>query len=232
MRNGVVIRLAFSAGLYAFFILFVLFFYSWRIKTQDSIQVSLQDSFVSSISIAHKVNPAHHEPQKAVDIDAKTTPERKNIQDLLNLDDTVVAEGASQSKVTASAVLPEESKNLADLISNSDPIADTESADSAVDAVVVEVSYHDSNLGNMQPKYPIISRKLNEEGEVLLVVMVSADGRAVDIKLEKSSGFARLDNSALYAVSQWRFIPATNARGQGVSSTIRIPFEFKLDRAR
>lgn len=65
-----------------------------------------------------------------------------------------------------------------------------------------------AHLNNPAPAYPGLSRKLGEEGVVLLSVYILADGSVGEIKLKQSSGFGRLDDSALSAVKRWKFVPA------------------------
>jgi protein TonB len=43
---------------------------------------------------------------------------------------------------------------------------------------------------------------------VTLKVLVTRDGRAGAVNLEKSSGYSSLDQHALQAVKRWRFTPA------------------------
>ncbi|MGV0951674.1 MAG: TonB family protein, partial [Azonexus sp.] len=47
-------------------------------------------------------------------------------------------------------------------------------------------------LHNPRPDYPPLSRRLGEEGKVLLRVRVSREGQPAAVDLEKSSNFARL----------------------------------------
>lgn len=84
-------------------------------------------------------------------------------------------------------------------------------------------------LDNPSPRYPPLSRKLAEQGRVLLRVMVAANGRAVTVQLERSSGYARLDDAAVAAVSSWRFVPARQGT-QAVSATVLVPIVFSLTR--
>lgn len=94
--------------------------------------------------------------------------------------------------------------------------------------IVSEAIYNDSSLNNSAPKYPVVSRKEEEEGEVILLVKVDANGKASEIKIYKSSGFVRLDNASIYAVKNWVFKPAKNKLNMPVESTIKIPFVFKI----
>ena len=81
-------------------------------------------------------------------------------------------------------------------------------------------------LHRPNPVYPSHSKRLREEGTVVLRVNLDAQGIVLDITIEKSSRFHRLDQAALEAVKQWRFIPAK--RGQvALPSTALVPIEFK-----
>lgn len=83
-------------------------------------------------------------------------------------------------------------------------------------------------LHNPAPPYPPQSRRMSEEGKVILRVEVSAEGRAENIEVKTSSGSARLDESALRTVRSWRFIPAK--RGETpVDSWVLVPIIFKLE---
>ena len=60
-----------------------------------------------------------------------------------------------------------------------------------------------------QPEYPPTARRLGQEGTVVLLIYVQADGKVSDVKIQKSSGFDKLDEAALReAKRSWRFIPA------------------------
>lgn len=83
-------------------------------------------------------------------------------------------------------------------------------------------------LRNPPPKYPAESRKLREQGVVLLKVSVSADGRAADVQLQRTSGFARLDEAAVRAVRRWEFDPA-RVGVTPVASAVEVPVRFGLN---
>jgi protein TonB len=61
---------------------------------------------------------------------------------------------------------------------------------------------------NKAPLYPTLSRRLKEQGTVYLQVLVLKNGKVGQLKLKQSSGFARLDQSALNAVRGWTYQPA------------------------
>lgn len=82
-------------------------------------------------------------------------------------------------------------------------------------------------LDNPKPLYPHASRRLGEEGKVVLRVFVSADGDAKRVELKESCGFQRLDRAAEEAVARWRFVPAKRGE-QAVTAWVVVPIVFSL----
>jgi periplasmic protein TonB len=63
---------------------------------------------------------------------------------------------------------------------------------------------------SQEPEYPPTSRRLGEQGSLVLQVLVDTDGRVLDTKLVQSSGFERLDQAALDGVkADYRFLSGT-----------------------
>jgi len=60
-----------------------------------------------------------------------------------------------------------------------------------------------------KPHYPLVSRRLGEQGSVMLRFLVNPDGSVQRGAIAKTSGFDRLDQAALDSISQCRFVPAT-----------------------
>ena len=77
------------------------------------------------------------------------------------------------------------------------------------------------------PTYPALSRRLEEEGTVVLRVELDETGRVSVAGVHRSSGFARLDEAALGAVRTWRCTPAQR-NGQPVRAVAMQPFKFIL----
>jgi len=82
-------------------------------------------------------------------------------------------------------------------------------------------------LRNPKPSYPGISRRLGEQGTVLLRVYVTAVGDAARVELKASSGYPRLDTSAQDAVHRWKFVPAKRGE-QPVDAWVLVPIKFSL----
>ena len=83
-------------------------------------------------------------------------------------------------------------------------------------------------LHNPRPAYPLSSRRLGEEGRVVLRVRVSAQGLPLAIEVKQSSGSPRLDEAARVAVERWRFVPA-RLGSEAVESSVLVPLQFALD---
>lgn len=95
-------------------------------------------------------------------------------------------------------------------------------------APLVAARFDADYLHNPKPVYPALARRQGEEGKVLLKVRVSAQGTALDVAVSKSSGYGRLDNAALEAVAQWRFVPAKRG-DETVDSSVIVPITFALE---
>lgn len=94
-------------------------------------------------------------------------------------------------------------------------------------APVVPPSQDASQISNPAPVYPSLSRRLREEGTVVLDILIKANGNVSEIKLKTSSGFKRLDDAAIKAVKHWRYTPATQA-GIAIDFWYIQPLEFNL----
>lgn len=80
---------------------------------------------------------------------------------------------------------------------------------------------------NRKPEYPSLSQRYEEQGTVVLQVLVKADGTAGEVKLKSSSGYPLLDKSAMSTVQTWRFNPATS-NGKPIAEWYQVPIPFKL----
>jgi protein TonB len=97
-----------------------------------------------------------------------------------------------------------------------------------VPAKATPARYDADYLDNPRPAYPLLSRRLKEEGRVMIRVLVSPEGQVVQLDVAQSSGFPRLDQAARAAVSRWRFVPA-RLGDAGRESWVMVPLSFRLD---
>lgn len=94
---------------------------------------------------------------------------------------------------------------------------------------IQEAQYQSASLRNPAPSYPPLSQRFGEEGKVLLRVLVSPAGEALDVELLTSSGYPRLDAAARKMVAKWRFIPARQGQ-ETLQTWLRVPVVFQLRR--
>jgi protein TonB len=93
---------------------------------------------------------------------------------------------------------------------------------------IVTVARFDADyLSNPKPIYPVASRRLSEEGKVMLRVKVSPGGTALSVDVKQSCGFPRLDEAAKAAVERWKFVPARRG-DEAIESWVSVPVVFSL----
>ena len=83
-------------------------------------------------------------------------------------------------------------------------------------------------LHNPPPDYPRMSKRLGEQGKVVLKVLIGTDGAPQKVELVTSSGFERLDKSALDAAMRWRYVPGKRG-GVAEAMWYQVPIQFTLE---
>jgi protein TonB len=132
---------------------------------------------------------------------------------------TVVATAAAESAPSANAAPASAAQPSAQ--------PSTRTATPASAAVVLPSSDADY-LNNPAPVYPRMSRRMGEQGTVMVRVLINADGRAEQAEIRTSSGYARLDDAALDTVKRWRYVPGKRA-GTAEAMWFNVPVRFVLD---
>ncbi len=83
-------------------------------------------------------------------------------------------------------------------------------------------------LQNPKPAYPPISKRLGEQGKVVVRVLIGVDGTAQKAEIRQSSGYDRLDQAALATVQRWRYVPGKRA-GVPEAMWFNVPINFVLE---
>lgn len=73
--------------------------------------------------------------------------------------------------------------------------------------------------------FPLVAKRANEHGTVLLSVIVDERGLIDSVGVYRSSGYERLDNAAIRGMRMARFRPYSK-NGVAVPIEVRIPVEF------
>ncbi|HEX9721504.1 MAG TPA: energy transducer TonB [Ramlibacter sp.] len=83
-------------------------------------------------------------------------------------------------------------------------------------------------LRNPAPVYPPLSKRLGEQGKVVVRVLIGADGTPQKAELKRSSGYDRLDQSAVEYVMNCRYVPG-KVDGVPQSMWYEAPVSFVLE---
>ena len=84
-----------------------------------------------------------------------------------------------------------------------------------------------ASLSMTPPEYPKDEAWRGISGDVVLVITVDAKGMPEQLEIEKSSGLAGLDRTALKAARDWRFVPA-RLKGRAIRARVRVPIKFEI----
>ncbi|MET1163347.1 MAG: TonB family protein, partial [Pseudoxanthomonas sp.] len=78
------------------------------------------------------------------------------------------------------------------------------------------------------PAYPTEALSRKQDGKVVLIVDVGADGSVTDARIDTSNPPTVFDAAALDAVKKWKFTPAME-QGRAVPAKVQIPVTFEAD---
>lgn len=149
---------------------------------------------------------------------------------------TPVAKPAPAAKPVASSARPEiavaqttaESALPAVVETARAPVAAAPVAAPRIEPALTPPLFNAAYLRNPPPRYPLAARRSGDEGTVMLRVLVTIEGTAARVELDRSSGSASLDGAAMEAVRNWRFVPARRG-SQNVEDWVRVPVVFRLE---
>lgn len=86
----------------------------------------------------------------------------------------------------------------------------------------------DREHSNIKPEYPPTSKRLGEQGRVLVRVLILENGSAAEVQVLQSSGYPRLDMAAVEHVRRdWRFVPA-RLDGQTIAAWGQFGVTFQI----
>ena len=182
----------------------------------DVLQVRLMPRFSLSAptGMAEDTKPvprkmAHHPPREAPIISRQT--------DLSERTDVTSSGIPSRSESPEPANSPGEAT----------PIEPQASQKAAESLPITLPEYRAAYLDNPRPPYPLAARRLGLEGKVVLRAEVLESGVCNRLVVKSSSGHDILDQAALRAVKQWRFIPARRG-SEAMDGWVEIPVVFSL----
>lgn len=78
------------------------------------------------------------------------------------------------------------------------------------------------------PNYPLSMRTDEQQGDVLLSVLVDADGNVSDAKVVHSSGYSGLDKASLRAGVKCKFKPSVK-NGEATPSLVKMTYSWVIN---
>jgi protein TonB len=140
-----------------------------------------------------------------------------------------VATAATQSSANAPApVAPSTATTSSDRPTTTAVTTSSASVASPAPARVELPSSDADYLNNPKPPYPALSKRMGEQGKVVIRTLIGADGVAQEATIHQSSGFDRLDQAALATARKWRYVPGKRA-GVAEAMWFNVPFTFVLE---
>jgi len=109
--------------------------------------------------------------------------------------------------------------------------SNTANAAAVATATPVKVQLPSSDadyLNTPKPAYPAMSRRLGEQGRVIVHTLIGEDGVPQKAEVQRSSGFERLDRAAVDTAMRWRYVPGKRA-GVAEAMWFNLPMNFVLD---
>lgn len=82
--------------------------------------------------------------------------------------------------------------------------------------------------GLSAPAYPSQEIRMGHTGTVMISVLILADGRVGEVRLDRSSGYPRLDEAAIAHARRWQFTPGTRD-GAPAAMWRQMPVTFRLE---
>ncbi|MBC7918470.1 MAG: energy transducer TonB [Rhodoferax sp.] len=192
---------------------------------QSGLMRKVVDLIVPAEVIVEMASPeeaAREKAQPRIEQQATPTPQRTQVAQpvpqllAVNQPNPVAAE---QVYLPAPVTAPSTHANNTPAASPSPTVA----APSALVLPSTDADY----LNNPKPPYPPLSKRLNEQGKVVVRTLIGVDGTAQQAEIKQSSGFDRLDEAARATALRWRYVPGKRA-GVAEAMWFNVPFTFEL----
>jgi protein TonB len=85
----------------------------------------------------------------------------------------------------------------------------------------------DARFPFTEPEYPVSEIRQGHEGTVLLALQILPNGRVGAVRIDQSSGYTKLDESAAREARRWRMKPGMSD-GATMPMWKRVPIKFRL----
>ena len=149
-------------------------------------------------------------------------------------DDPIIKEvqpdfGKPYVPVVETPTLPEDLQPKRPLVVSADPVptAPPVEKEAPGSGPVIVQPQSDPRYPFTEPDYPTPDIRMGHEGTVWLTIEILPNGRVGAVRVDQTSGFARLDDSAVREARKWRMRPGTQD-GIAIPMYKRVPVTFRL----
>jgi len=200
--------------------------------TLEKPQTPMMVSLVSHVENMPEEKPLPVVEQKPVVKKAVVKPQKMVEKPRVINDDAArkieQKEPVTTEKVETPVVAENTPTNAQPAAKATDTVAEVAKAKAAPEPAIEPPSFGAAYLNNPAPAYPMSARRMGEQGKVLLKVLVSEDGKAATVQVDRSSGHSKLDEAAVEAVKKWSFVPAKRSN-KPMSAYVLVPINFSLN---
>lgn len=183
-----------------------------------------KELFATLITPQPAVQPATPRPPLPKPLPQRQPPKTTSTPHIAKTSLPLPSPLASSQSVAAAAVVPPTSTMPAIPAATAPAAAPAPVTPAPPKTITSGVEY----IQQPRPEYPAMSRRLGEQGKVVLRILVNDKGRPERIDLQQSSGSARLDEAARQAVQHALFKPHIED-GKAVAVYAIVPIKFELD---
>jgi periplasmic protein TonB len=241
VQNGLV--LALLAGSTVAHLLLLLFWGGWAARL-DAKSFDRQRGR-TVVSVRSVTPPPSRPPQTAAPPSLDAQPVRRTTESSAPVVHALARPDAPRQVRIETASNPPVARNRAEPVERTDPAdpqptrrrpstqmvrhaQEVELPRAATAAAASGVQVRPTPVYNPDPAYPPDLWAQGIQGSVMLRFVIGTDGRAHSIEVEKSSGHAAFDRSAIDTVSRsWRFTPASRD-GKPVAQAVRKSVSFTI----
>lgn len=108
-----------------------------------------------------------------------------------------------------------------------EPVATTVVIDKPGSGPLIVEPQLDARYPFTEPEYPVSEIRQGHEGTVLLALQILPNGRVGSVRIDQSSGYAKLDDAAAKEARKWRMKPGSSD-GAATPMWKKVPIKFQL----
>lgn len=173
-----------------------------------------------------QLDEVKEEPQLITEQEEPPIPPMPDTR-VLDISDAEIAERQDEAKTSSTDYEPVPTRVI-DQSTESDAVAAPKSGVPSVANPEITLTWQAAVLGKLETfkRYPRRAERRRQEGVVYIRIVIDRTGMVLDGRIERSSGYAVLDNEALSMVDRASPLPPPPLQVGGETIEILVPIEF------